>query len=74
MRLPRDLLWALGVVPKIAHNSYNPNNFFLTIRTLQVQGMGKGCVEASREAAVQSGRFFEDVKGVQKALELISKF
>ena len=66
-----DLSWALSVVPRIAHKTYNPVDLFMFIRDLEVEGMGKGCAEASRDAAIASSRFYVDLQGVEKALELV---
>jgi len=66
-----ELSWALSVVPRIAHKTYSPAEVFLFVTELEVDGMGKGCAKASREAAIASNRFYVDLRGVEKALELI---
>lgn len=66
-----ELSWALSVVPRIAHKTYRPVDLFLFIRDLQVAGMGKGCDQASREAALKSSKFYNDLHGVEKALALL---
>ena len=66
-----ELSWALSVVPRIAHKTYKPVDLFLFIKELVVDEMGKGCAEASREAALATNRFYTDLRGVEKALELV---
>jgi len=66
-----ELSWALTVVPRIAHSSYSPGELLLFVRDLQVDGMGKGCVEASRGEALMSERFYAHIRGVDKAFQLI---
>jgi hypothetical protein len=67
-----DLAWGLSVVPRIAHKTYNPVDLFLFIGDFEVEGMANGCVKASKEAVLASNRFYRDIRGVDKALELIS--
>lgn len=66
-----DLSWALGVVPRVAHKTFDLSSVFGFIANLRVDGMGEGCAELSRGAAVQSDKFYADFRGVTKALELI---
>jgi len=66
-----DLSWALSVVPRIAHKTYSPAEVFMFITGLEVAGMGEGCAKASRTAAIASNRFYVDLRGIEKALELI---
>ena len=66
-----ELTWSFSIVPRIAHNTYNAVDLYLFIKDLEVEGMGKGCAKASRDAAAASGRFYPDIEGVDKALELI---
>lgn len=67
-----EVSWALTVVPRITHSSYSPIDLLLFVRELEVEGMGRGCVEASRGAASMSDRFFTYSRGVDKALKLIN--
>jgi len=55
-----ELAWSLSIVPRISHKTYSPVELFLFIKNLEVEGMGNGCVEASREAALASNRFYHD--------------
>ena len=66
-----EVSWALTVVPRIAHSSYNPGDLISFVRGLKVDGMGKGCVEMSRNEALMSDRFFAYRHAVDKALQLI---
>ena len=66
-----ELLWALSIVPRIAHKTYKPVDLFLFIKELVVDEMGKGCAEASQEAALATNRFYTDLRGVEKALEVV---
>lgn len=64
--------WALTIVPRITHSSYSPGELLMSVRDLHVDGMGKGCVEASRDEALRSDRFYMHTRGVDKALQLIN--
>lgn len=66
-----EISWALAVVPRIAHESYSPAELFEFVRSLEVEGMGKGCARASRDDALRSDRFYAYNRGVDKVLELI---
>jgi len=66
-----DLSWALTVIPRVSHESYTPVDVLLFVRGLEVEGMGEGCAEASRDDALRSDRFFSSSRGVDKALRLI---
>lgn len=68
-----ELSWALNVVPRIAHISHCPVELLLFVRDLEVEGMGEGCAEASRDDALRSDRFYRHTRGVDKALQLIFK-
>ena len=66
-----DLAWALGVVPRIAHKTFNLNHMFGFVMDLKVDNMGEGCTKLSKDAALDSGKFYTDIRGVNKALNLI---
>lgn len=68
-----ELSWALTVILRIAHSSFNPSELLLFVRELQVDGMGTGCVEASRDAALRSDRFYVCRRGVDEVLRLICR-
>ena len=65
-----ELSWALTIVPRIAHSSQSPAELFLFVKDLQVNGMGEGCCEESRDEALKSERFYAHHRGVDKALKL----
>lgn len=65
-----ELSWALTVVPRIAHSSCSPGELLLFVRDLQVDRMGKGCCEESKDEALRSDRFYAHLDGVGKALRL----
>jgi len=67
-----EVSWALTVVPRITHSSYSAGELLLFVRDLKVDGMRKECVEASRDAALMSDRFYAYGRGVDKALKLIN--
>ena len=58
-------------MPRIAHRTYHPVDLYLFIQDLEVEGMGDGCAKMSREAALASNQFYTDLRGVEKAIELI---
>ena len=58
-------------MPRIAHKTYKAVDLYLFVNDLKVEGMGIGCAEASREAALASNKFYVDLRGVERALELI---
>ena len=66
-----ELSWAFTVVPQIVHESHSTGELLLFVRGLEVEGMGKGCTEASRDDALRSDRFYGYDQGVNKALQLI---
>jgi len=66
-----ELSWALTVVPQIAHESHSPGKLLLFVRDMEVEGMGMGCTEASKDDALRSDRFYGYNRGVDKALQLI---
>ena len=67
-----DLAWYFNVVPRIAQKGYKSVKVYLFVKEFEVEGMGDGCAKASREAALDSNKFYTDIRGVEKALELIS--
>jgi hypothetical protein len=66
-----EISWALTVVPRIAHKSYCPGELLVFVQGLEVEGMRKECVEASRDHALSSDRFYMHSRGVDRALQLI---
>ena len=67
-----ELSWTMTVVPRIAHSSCSPGELILFVRDLRVDGMGEGCCKESRDEALRSDRFYAHIRGVNKALQLIS--
>lgn len=59
------------MVPRIVHDTPKPVDLFLFIGGLEVDAMGRGCAEVSREAALALNIFYTDIRRVEKALDLI---
>lgn len=67
-----ELAWTMSIIPRITHSSFSSANIYCYFNTdLKVEGMGEGCLEMSKNKAIESGRFWADSRGADKALELI---